>query len=264
MFINIIADSRRHNILAQKLLEDGHSVIVYKNFSELPKRVYGDITVLPIPTFSANGKFNLPNAPTDFNSENLFDLLDTNSLIISCNLDCSNRKFIDINKYEPFISLNAIPSAEGAISLAMQNTDKTIYKSRILVIGYGRIGKLLATRLKDLGADVTVVARNPKDRYTATAFGLSACDYGELNGLISSFDIIFQTVPSLVLTENRLDLLGDTLIIELSSKGAGTDMNYAEKIGKNLIYAPGIPEKYSSFSAGLILHDSIISIIREK
>ena len=42
---------------------------------------------------------------------------------------------------------NAIPTAEGAIEIALSETPFTLHKSRCLVIGYGRIGKILADRL---------------------------------------------------------------------------------------------------------------------
>ena len=45
----------------------------------------------------------------------------------------------------------------------MEATDRTLHGSRCLIIGYGRIGRLLADRLLSLGAEVTVSARKYGD-----------------------------------------------------------------------------------------------------
>lgn len=50
--------------------------------------------------------------------------------------------------------MNAVPTAEGAIQIAMEQTDVTLHGLPVLVIGHGRIGSLLARRLAALGAKV--------------------------------------------------------------------------------------------------------------
>ena len=42
---------------------------------------------------------------------------------------------------------NAIPTAEGAIGLAMQALDVTLHGARVAIIGFGRIGFALATQI---------------------------------------------------------------------------------------------------------------------
>ena len=46
---------------------------------------------------------------------------------------------------------NAVPTAEGAIQLAMERLPITLSGSRCLVVGFGRIGKALAARLRAAG-----------------------------------------------------------------------------------------------------------------
>ncbi len=262
MFISILADSKRHDYLAEKLREDSHNVTVYKSYNELPLRIASDIAVLPIPTFRGNA-LNLNDAPENINREEFFRRFDSDCFIISCNCEIPNRKFTDINNFEPFVSKNAIPSAEGALSIAMNNSDRTLFGSNSLVIGHGRIGKILADRLYCLKSNVTVVARKPKDRFEAILKGMNAIDYSSVKSALKNADFIFQTVPFPVLNKAELDCVTKGIIIEISSKGIGTDMEYAEKNGKKFIYAPGIPEKYSSLTAGKILYDSVKDIIRE-
>lgn len=262
MFITIIADSKRHDLVAERLTRDGHSVTVYRSFDSLPEQINGDIVILPIPSFTNNGILNLSGTPDTVNKEILFNRISNDSFIICCNSIPEGRRYIDINRYEPFVSMNAVPSAEGAIALAMENSDITLFKSRALVIGYGRIGKLIAERLKGFLSLVTVTARKEKDRFAAESQGFRSIDFDGLDKTLSEFDFIFQTVPYPVLTRERIDLIKG-LLIEISSKGLGTDMVYAKERGIDFIYAPGIPEKYSNKSAGIILYDSIKSIITE-
>ena len=55
--------------------------------------------------------------------------------------------------------------------------------SRVLVIGYGRVGRLLAHRLKGLGARVTVSARSFRDLAWIEAYGYCAEHTGSAGGL---------------------------------------------------------------------------------
>ena len=58
---------------------------------------------------------------------------------------------------------NAVPTAEGAIGIAMEKTYKTIHGSKCLVLGFGRIGKILSRLLYNMGAKVTAAARKRND-----------------------------------------------------------------------------------------------------
>ena len=50
-------------------------------------------------------------------------------------------------------------TSEAALAILIENTEKTLFGSNILIIGYGRIAKILAEYLKALKANVTVCAR---------------------------------------------------------------------------------------------------------
>ena len=47
---------------------------------------------------------------------------------------------------------NAIPTAEGALAIAMNELPITLNGAKACVLGYGRIGKVLARLLKAMGA----------------------------------------------------------------------------------------------------------------
>jgi len=157
---------------------------------------------------------------------------------------------------------NALPSAEGALQIAMANTPNTISDCNATVVGYGNIGKCLTNLLLCLGASVTVVARKESDRAQAENYGAAACDFSVLPRLKS--DVIFTTVPAMVITAPVLDALDhDTLIIDVASMPGGCDYELARQLGIRIIHELGIPGKYAPKSAGEILKSTILSMIPE-
>ncbi|HWQ72739.1 MAG TPA: dipicolinate synthase subunit DpsA [Desulfitobacteriaceae bacterium] len=150
--------------------------------------------------------------------------------------------------------LNSIPSAEGAIQMAMESTAITIHGSQCLVLGLGRNGWTIARMLKGIGANVTGVARKAADLARAVEMGLKAVHFSELEEEISSADIIFNTVPHLILDRVILEKAArDVVIIDLASIPGGTDFEYAQMLGIKAILAPGLPGIVAPKTAGKIL-----------
>lgn len=150
--------------------------------------------------------------------------------------------------------LNSIPSAEGAIQMAMENSKITIHGSESFVLGLGRCGWTLARTLKGMGAQVTGVARKPADLARAVEMGLNAVHFSNLEEKIGRAELIFNTVPHLVLDKVILDQVAkDAVIIDIASIPGGTDFEYAELLGIKALLAPGLPGIVAPKSAGKIL-----------
>ena len=169
-------------------------------------------------------------------------------------LENKGYTIVDLLENETFNYLNAIPTAEGALSLAISHTKITLKGSLCLVIGYGRIGRVLSRALKGIGAEVAVIARKERDRAEAESEGCNAKDYGHLSSLCASADVIFNTVPSVVIGEDALkNIPKDTPIIELASKPGGIDSVSALKYGTRIISAQSLPGRVAPKSAGKII-----------
>ncbi len=170
----------------------------------------------------------------------------------------------DLLKREDFSVLNAVATVEGAICVAIKSFEKTICGSKILVIGYGRIGKILSRKLRALGADVTVSSlKSYKHAYIKSDgnIPLYTSDLRTLNG----FDIVFNTADYKAVNRDVLNNSGsDTLIIDLASYPGGVDYGEAEKLGFTAIMASGLPGQYSPSSAGEIIADTVLTILREE
>ena len=103
-------------------------------------------------------------------------------------------------------------------------------------MGYGRIGKILSRMLHGLGANVWVEARKYADLAMIEGHGYEPLSLGELKNVVGEFDIIFNTVPSLILDEALLKRVHpDTLIIDLASKPGGVDFESAKLMGIKVI-----------------------------
>jgi len=140
-----------------------------------------------------------------------------------------------------------------------------ISNSRTLILGYGRIGKLLAHKLYGLQAQIYISARKHEDLAWIEAFGYSGVTYGELDSHLNKFDAVFNTVPSLLLDENKLKKIKeDCVIIDLASNPGGIDFLAAKNLGRNVIWALSLPGKYAPVSAGKILAKTVKIIMEEE
>ena len=159
---------------------------------------------------------------------------------------------------------NAVPTAEGAIELAISETPITIHNSKCLVMGYGKVGKALSHSLSALGAHTFVQARKYADLALIENHGCHPLTMNEAKTHIGDFDIIFNTIPALVLDVDTLRAVSrDTLIIDLASKPGGVDFSAAKELGLNVVWALSIPGKVAPVTAGLIIKDTITNILTE-
>ena len=175
-----------------------------------------------------------------------------------------NIRWIDYFDSEILQLKNALPTAEGAIEIAMRELPVVLDGTKVAVIGYGRIGEVLSTKLKLLGAEVTVYARRLTVCARAELLGCFAKQIVQDSDLIFDKDtrVIFNTVPHRLLTRSVLQALyKECIIIDLASAPGGVDMTAAEALGICSIWATALPGKCAPESAGIILGQTVHSII---
>lgn len=173
------------------------------------------------------------------------------------------RKY-DYFQRESLAVENAVPSAEGALEIAMRELPVTINGSRCLVAGYGRIGKVLARMLSSLGAQVTVSARKPEDLAWIKLNGFRAVKTAEIRNS-GCYDVIFNTIPSVVFDAQTLSLVAESaLVVDLASAPYGVDFEAAKRLNIKTILASGLPGKVAPQTAGIIIKNAIYQMIREE
>ena len=155
---------------------------------------------------------------------------------------------------------NAILTAEGAILEALQRTPGGMMYARAAVLGYGRCGKALAFRLKNLCPQVTVFARSPVQRLDAELMGISAEPLESIPEKIGSYSLLFNTIPAGVLQQDScLSLSPGTAVLDLASGKLSDhmDIDAIRSVGADAVLCPGLPGKYFPSAAGHILAQSV-------
>lgn len=227
-----------------------------------------DCIVLPLP-YMAGGKINCPMTKAEIS---LPDVLENSyqAIILGGKLDkkaydaarAHNNKIIDYYEREELSVLNSVPTAEGAIEIAMRELPVTIFGAEVAVIGYGRVGKVLAKTLRALGAEVAVFARSPAARAWAKTDGCRAYDIARLSELAGSFICIFNTVPAPVIDSGVIAGINKSaLVIDLASSPGGVDFGAAEKAGIKTVQALSLPGRVAPDTAGKIIAETIENIL---
>lgn len=231
----------------------------------------GDIIVGSIPLSSNSLEVNTPFSDKTVSLQELAEKIKGKTFIAGnikkdfLNLaKDSNTKIIDLLDREELVVLNTISTAEGAIQIAMEETTRTIHESNVLVLGFGRVGKILANMLKGIGANVFCEARKNVDLAWIKAYGYEPIRLNELENSLGKFNIIINTIPSIILEEKQLEKVNkDCLIIDLASNPGGIDRNSAKKLGIKTIWALSLPGKVAPLTSAEFIKDTIYNILKE-
>jgi len=176
-----------------------------------------------------------------------------------------NIPYFDLMKNDDIATLNAIATAEGAIAEAIYKSSINLHQSNGLVLGYGKCGKVLASKLHSLGVKITVCARRKSALTEAYTNGFETIGFKDLKFTIKDFNYIFNTIPTVILDNNLLlSLSSDTTIIDIASPPGGVDFDAAKKLNLKAYSCLGIPGKISPKSSAIILADAILPILKER
>ena len=261
----IIGGDLRSFFLAKILSKEKHEVTLYgfdklENFKECEKYDEmirnSDNIVLPIPFSKDNQYVNMPFSNKDIAIRELFYYLENKTIFVGNihqelkeELHRKHNQVIDFMKKEEFAILNAIPTAEATIEIILKNTKKILQNSNCLIMGFGRIGKVLAYKLKGLSAKVTCMVTSEVEKAWAVAYGYETTRIENLQNNCTKFkqyDIIINTIPKVIFREELKGVKKETLIIDLASKPYGIDRNLVEQEKLNFIEALGLPRKIST------------------
>ena len=230
------------------------------------------IIVLPLPVCRGD-QLNLPLTDTQISCETLWRGLHPDQIILGGSVGSISRHLkhqydLEIWDYydrEEVQVANAVPTAEGAIMRAMELSSSTLHGSHCLVVGYGRIGKMLAHRLHGLGANVTVSARRQSDLAWIEAYGYRPIQTESISREIDRYDLIFNTVPALVLDRSCLERAkSDCILLELASMPGGIDADAVKDYGLQLVVERGLPGIVAPESAAKYIRDAIYHILNEQ
>ena len=230
-----------------------------------------DALVLPLPVTRDSGSADLLtlNAPLAYPGEgsvvhltDVCDALPRGAFLLGGMIPPSLKRYaaerglgvFDYYDSEELQIKNAVPTAEGAIAACMDTLPITIDGMRAAVFGYGRVGRTLAQKLLSLGSEVFAVARSARDLAWAGCDGCIPMPLQEYKELPVRCDAVFNTVPQRVFDSHLLSMLPkDSVIFELSTQNAGTDLTAAAEFGIKVVPLPSLPGKTAPVTAGEII-----------
>ena len=280
---SIIGGDMRNVKLSELLSEDGHEVHTFAldNTGKISQRcsdlreafALSDIAVGPMPFTSGDGTYlNAPFHPEKIEIAKIADVIRESGfggLLIGGRIPLAlsgvGAVSADLLQRDDLAVLNSVPTAEGALQIAMEELPYTIRGLRTVVCGMGRVGSTLARLMQRVGADVTVAARSSRDFAICEAEGLKSCTYSHLRRILPEALLVYNTVPALIFNRELLDCMNrEALLIDLASMPGGTDFEYAAKRRIRTIHALSLPGKVAPAGAAQIIQKVIYNILHEK
>ncbi|WP_202077191.1 dipicolinic acid synthetase subunit A [Caldalkalibacillus salinus] len=233
-----------------------------------------DALILPIVGTSEEGKVEsiFSDKPIIFREEHIKNLPDDCVIYTGMAKNylkelCSRhaKKLVQLLERDDVAIYNSIPTVEGAIMMAIQNTDVTLHGANVVILGLGRVGMSLARSLSAMGAHVRVGARKPADLARIYEMGLVPFHMNQLRYHVDDCDILFNTIPKMVVTSHIIAKMPHhTFILDLASKPGGVDFRFADKRGIKAKLAPGLPGIVAPKTAGVIIANVVTQLMMEQ
>lgn len=277
----VVGGDRRQIALARLLGEDGHYVHTYllggNAAPALPAPNLEGIenahcVILGLPALTGE-YIRAPTADETLPVSELLEVLHPRQLLCGGQLSpdliarAAARGIFtaDYFRREELAIANAVPTSEGAIQIAMEELPITLHDARVLVLGAGRLGKVLCQQLKGLGAHVTLCARKYADLAWARVWGCDTARSDQLGAWLCGYDCVINTVPALLLNREALSALrADCLLIDLASQAGGIDFPAAEELGLRAIHALALPARVAPLTAARAIRSALYNILSEQ
>ena len=270
--------------LAKSLIKEGHEVKVFAlEGTNLPENAEyiekieefekAKTVILPLPCSDGEGFLKTAFSKERIKLFEIVEHLQKGSVLMGGLLpeeivSMAEKRGVSVCDYyfrEEFAVRNAALTAEAAAATLMEMLTESISTVPVLVLGHGRIGRLLSAILKALDAKVTVAARRFSELAWIRSEGMTPLEFRLLDEEIGNFKVVFNTVPAPVLTKEKLVLMDrNALIIDLASEPCGTDFAAAEELGITAKKALGLPGKFAPKTAGEILKETVLNVLSEK
>lgn len=258
MLIFVNHDDMRSLELMDELIRRGYYVS-----DQLNDLRYADVLYLGLKGVDNKNRL-MTHQETRILDSKLFKGLKKNCLVITLLknqylLDMSKEyhfRYIDLLSQEDFLNKNSILTAEGLISYLISHRRNPLYKSKIMVLGFGHCAKPIIQYLKAFDSNIDVAIRNMDYKEEVEKMGANCIDIQSVD--LSQYEILINTIPSVVIDKEQLDKANKRImIVDIASYPYGINHHYAISIGLNSIILPSIPCKYAYGYAGKMVADVI-------
>lgn len=265
----VIGGDKRQIFAAERLQERGYQAELFMHSCGRPytalKEIEAKAYLLPIPLTRDGKTIFAPESKEKIEISSFLADVPQNARIFAGGTGIfSDQRLIDYGKSEDFAVYNAVPTAEGALLLAMQNLGAAVCGMRVCVLGFGKVGRQTAALFHAVGADVTVFARREEALAEARECSLRACALEKLNETADVFRLWLNTVPARIIDAPILSRMAkNALYIELASAPYGVDRSEAAANGVRVIEAGGLPGRFFPETAGYAVCDAVLNLMKK-
>lgn len=215
---------------------------------ELKNNSVRRIILLPVPSFRDGEHIS----GTDITADALIERTEAGDLVVGYRLPARVYSAVlargafalDLERDGEFIHKNNELTAHAALPYILNSGERDIADLHIGIIGYGRLGAMLARLVLFLGARITVFSGTPEKREALSREGISALGYDAIAN--TGVDILINTAPGR-LTESIPE---GVPLVDLASG------NYYASLGARFL--PSLPEKHYPKSAGKAYAKAVI------
>lgn len=157
---------------------------------------------------------------------------------------------------EKFAIKNANLTAEGVLAIILEKSKKSMFESKYMILGGGRIAKALAILFSKLNLGFSIVTFNPKKYPEYFLYTNEVYFQNEYVKNLSQYDILINTIPTRFVDEESMKhikngaLMIETASVDCLDKGKVENFDY--------IPAPALPKKYSPESAGRVVFETVM------
>ena len=171
---------------------------------------------------------------------------------------------IEYRNQTTFMWLNAVPTAEGAIKAAIGRSGFTLYHRPIAILGFGRVGSILALRLQAYGAVPEIFDRSVEKRAMASAMGFPVHPLDPK--WCPPVDGTFNTIPAPVFTSEWAEATEPAWIIDLASLPGGLHPEIAHNRSVLSRYESylGVPGHIAPRRAAEIIWETLATVLQNK
>ena len=206
-----------------------------------------DVThvLLPIPSFSGGDEY----------LAHLLSKLPENVTVCGGNLHSpllAGYQTVDFLQDTTYLKENAAITAECTVQILEERIGKDWSGKKMLILGWGRIGKCLAPLLHSHGADVTVSARKDEDLAAIRALGHREIQTHHAQEKTVDYDVILNTIPAMVIP--NLQTKEDAVVLELASAPG--------MAGENITVARGLPGKMAPKMSGQLIAQTFLRLCK--
>ena len=285
MKFSVIGGDLRLSKLAIMLKKDGEDVQVFgmENEKEILKEKEikkckdlqstidnSDVIIGSIPFLKSNGEMYATFSDEHIKIEDFIKKQHKDKIFIAGGitkhakeeLEKCYARVVDIMEREELVILNTIATAEGAIDVAIQNTDKVLHGSKVLILGFGRVGKIVASKFNALSCKVTCAARKDSDFAWIKAYGYEAVNIYKLKKDLKQYDIIINTVPKMIIDRNEMQYMkSNVLLVDLASTPGGVNSEDAQKMKLKFVWALALPGKIAPLTSAEFIKETIYNVL---